>query len=454
MAADRMSALRALSRDRTGAGHADLVVRPGHGRPSPRRRGLRSAPLIVTQPIISVSTGAVHAVEALARFADGTAVEDVFAAAHAAGDGAQVEATCLAAALALRCRLPRHVRLSVNVSPDALAYVADRDVWPDDLHGIIVEVTEHAATHPDDLTDRLEALRARGAAIAIDDVSTGYAGLLRVARLRPEYVKVDRGVVSGIGDDAAQAAVLEALVTLSHRVGAAVIGEGVETLEDLETLSAFDVEFAQGFAVALPNAEIVTGVDDDVVAACRRGRYRMLTGGADHGRAVDQMRDVHAVTAILSATGGQRAIDDAITRTADRLSVDLLAVSVLVQGMSLSEIASTEALDPSVYALADYPTTLAVMRGGGTREIHAEDADAEAAEVALMREYRLVSLLLVPILDLGRTIGVLEVGHRSERRWSAQEVAQFQGLADNLAPVLRRLAGAGVPVTGHPVRQG
>jgi EAL domain-containing protein (putative c-di-GMP-specific phosphodiesterase class I) len=221
---------------------------------------------IHVQPIVDVVTGSAVAVEALARFPGLPAVSptDVFANAQRSGLAVELETACLRAALAVRDRLPRGVRLSVNVSPDVLTHPLLRQCWPTDLNGVIVEVSEHRATSPTQLSDELARLRRRGAAIAIDDVSTGYAGLLRLATLRPDFVKVDRQVIVGVRDSIAQTAVLEALVGLSHRLGAAVIAEGVERIADLTALAEFDVDCAQGFAVGRPTAEL-TAIDGLVV---------------------------------------------------------------------------------------------------------------------------------------------------------------------------------------------
>src|SRR5262249_44351000 len=61
---------------------------------------------IVLQPIVSVHTGVALAVEALARFPGEPDAEAVFAAAHAQGYGAALEASCLQTALAMRAQLP------------------------------------------------------------------------------------------------------------------------------------------------------------------------------------------------------------------------------------------------------------------------------------------------------------------------------------------------------------
>jgi EAL domain-containing protein (putative c-di-GMP-specific phosphodiesterase class I) len=397
-------------------------------------------PRIVVQPIISVSTGSVLSVEALARFddADGANTEEIFEAAHATGHGPALEATALHAALLLREQLPEGMLLSVNVSPNVLPYLDLVEFWPQNLQGVIVEVTEQDSDSPVELADHLVDLRDRGAAIAIDDVSTGYAGLLRLAQLRPDYVKVDRQVVSGVAESFTQAAVLEALVTFSHRLGAAVIGEGVEDLADLDALGEFDVDYAQGYAVGRPSSTI-EAIDDVVIAACRSGRQRLLNGSSIR-HAAASTRDVYAVTAALASAGHRNDIAAAIAATAADLGVDVIGVSIVAPGLNLREIANTgDALDPTVYSLVDYPATLAVIDGAGAMEVQMADPDSDPAERAVMEVLGHASLLLVAVYDDARAVGVLEFAQRTPRRWNAEDIAHAQGLAEHLSPVLKRL---------------
>jgi EAL domain-containing protein (putative c-di-GMP-specific phosphodiesterase class I) len=399
---------------------------------------------IALQPIISVPTGSVLAYEALARFADKANTEAAFRAAYADGWGPALEAQCVRAALRRRVDLPGAALLSVNVSPNALEFAETYNIWPDDLRGVVVEITEQEVNASVDLPAHLDLLRERGAAIAIDDVSTGYAGLLRLAQMAPDYVKVDRQVVTGVGDDVVRAAVLEALVTLSHRLGAAVIGEGVEGLADLAALSEHDVDYAQGFGIARPAAR-TAAIPVGIVGACRANRRRVLRGATASGREVARTRDVYAVTAALASAGHRHDIDAAIVATARDLGVDNIGVSILSGTLCLREIASTELLDTDSYSLARYPATAAVLNGAGPIEIQLADHDADPAERALMRRLGFASMLLVAVLHAGRAIGVVEFAHRTPRRWTAQDVAHARGLAEHLSPVLRRLGVGAAP---------
>jgi EAL domain-containing protein (putative c-di-GMP-specific phosphodiesterase class I) len=430
------------------------AVRPGarYSDPAPMVRTIRNDVSIELQPIIAVPTGAVFAVEALARFADGADSEVAFRVARKGGVGPELEARCLRAALRRRADLPEGVLLSVNVSPEALPFMAEQRVWDDDLRGVIVEITEQEVSRPAYVSAELDQLRNRGAAIAIDDVSTGYAGLLRLAEMAPDYVKVDRRVVTGVADELVQAAVLEALVTLSHRLGAAVIGEGVESLADLAALGQYDVDYAQGFAIARPSAEHVP-VSGEIVATCRANRRRVLGGDGTAAREVARTRDVYAVTAALASADRRHDVDTAIAAAAIDLGVDLIGVSILTSGARLREIASTGPLDPTVYVLRDYPATLAAMTGPRTIEVQLSDPGADAAERALMLRLGYQSLLLVPVIEGERTIGVVEFAHRTPRRWTAQDIAHARGLAGHLSPVLRRLGVGATPVASLSERR-
>jgi EAL domain-containing protein (putative c-di-GMP-specific phosphodiesterase class I) len=366
---------------------------------------------IVLQPVVDVATGVVVVMEALARFghAPGQPADKVIARAHQAGFGYTLEAACLRAALARREHLPAGVRLAVNLSPDVVHHPVVARSWPDDLDGVIVEITEYRANSPTALRDQLAHLRMRGAAIAVDDVSTGYAGLLRLASMRPDFVKIDRSVVSGVRDSMAQSAVLEALVTFSHRLRAAVIGEGVETLEDLVALAEFDVDCGQGWAIGRPAAypEPVSAL---VVATCQQTRRHLLQRHAAAGVSATTTYGMHAVTSALSHATGLAELHSAVARAATELGVDVVGVSVLGADNRLREIASSgDPIDTTSYPLDEYPATQKVLRTGETVEVHVSDPAADPAERIVLERLGHASLLIIPFFLDEQPIGILEL---------------------------------------------
>ena len=90
-------------------------------------------------------------------------------------------------------------------------------------HQIIVECTEQQAIHDvPRLKKQVQALRRAGFGFAIDDAGAGYASFTVIAALEPSIIKIDREIVSGIGDHDAEAkkALVEAFVSFSRRIGA------------------------------------------------------------------------------------------------------------------------------------------------------------------------------------------------------------------------------------------
>jgi EAL domain-containing protein (putative c-di-GMP-specific phosphodiesterase class I) len=390
------------------------------------------------QPIVDVSTGAMVATEALARFPQRPQqpVDEVISAAHSAGHGLALEAACLRSALSRRKDLPNNVRLALNISPDVLVSPVVARNWDADLSGVIVEITEHWASRPEVLMEQFARLRNRGAAIAVDDVGAGYAGMLRVATMRPDFVKVDRTIVNGVHDSEAKRAVLEALVSLSHRTGAAVIAEGIESLTDLVTLSELDVDFGQGWAIGRPahDAEPVSRV---VIAACRDARAGVLQRRPAFARTVD----MHAVAGALAGATGLADLHAATGRAAAQFGIDVISASVLDSAGVLREITSSGAvIDTAAYAVRDYPATRTVVESGDAVEIHVGDPDADPAEVAWLQRMHYASLLIVPLTVGEHVVGVLEFMQRVHRRWSTGDIVNARALATHLGNALLRIS--------------
>jgi EAL domain-containing protein (putative c-di-GMP-specific phosphodiesterase class I) len=210
---------------------------------------------IVFQPIVDLAGASIAGYEALARF-PGTATPDVwFAAAAEAGLGAELEALAISHALAALPDLPPNTFLTVNVSPHLLgsAPVAAAFAAPATLRRVVVELTEH--TPVDDLVAlraQTAALRARGALIAIDDAGSGYAGLQQLAELRPQLVKLDRSLVTGIDNDPVRYALAEMVGAFTGRIDAWLLAEGIETTGELAAFARLGVPLVQGWLVGRP----------------------------------------------------------------------------------------------------------------------------------------------------------------------------------------------------------
>jgi EAL domain-containing protein (putative c-di-GMP-specific phosphodiesterase class I) len=225
------------------------------------------------QPIVDLARGAVVGYEALARFAPGTAIgtEQWFATARELGRVAELEAAALRSALVHRADLPVNTFLTVNLGPDVLDHPAVREVLAAEvsLAGVVVELTEHARIDSyAALEPAIDRLRGAGAMLAIDDAGSGYAGLQHLVTLRPDIIKLDRGLIAGVDRDEAKRALVEMVGTFASRIDAWLLGEGVETRAELETLTRLGVPLAQGYYLGRP-AEPWSRVDGGSAAFVR-----------------------------------------------------------------------------------------------------------------------------------------------------------------------------------------
>ena len=210
---------------------------------------------LVFQPIVDLAAARIVGYEALSRF-PGTADPDVwFAAAADCGLAAELEALAVTRALAAVPLLPDDTFLAVNVSPHLLgsAPVQDALATRPDLHRVIVELTEHAPVHDlDALRRQTDALRARGALVALDDAGSGYSGLQQMAVLRPQVVKLDRALVTDVDSDPVRTALTEMVGEFAGRIDAWLLAEGVETAGELAALARLGVPLVQGWLLGRP----------------------------------------------------------------------------------------------------------------------------------------------------------------------------------------------------------
>ncbi len=214
---------------------------------------------IELQPIIDLTTGAVHAYEALARFAHGERPAPWFSLADRLGRRPALERACLRAALARLADLPAGCSLTVNLSadlipdPEVLAMIEAESA----SDRLVIEVSERQTVSADlDVLAAIIRLRARRVRFAVNNVGVGHAGLGQLAAARPEYLKLDRSIVRGIADDADRTRFMRSFSSFVRDTGCQVIAEGIESDEDLAAARSSGIEFAQGFLLGRPAADV------------------------------------------------------------------------------------------------------------------------------------------------------------------------------------------------------
>ncbi|WP_432563422.1 EAL domain-containing protein [Kineococcus sp. SYSU DK003] len=231
---------------------------------------------LVLHPVVDVAAGRVAGYEVLSRFPSAVPVEEWFRAARALGREADLDRVVLTGALARLQALPPGTFLTVNAGPTSLA---DEDLMAlltaQDLTGVVVELTEHDDCDPRDLVAPLARLRARGALVALDDVGTGHSGLLRMAVVRPEILKIDLQLVRNLHQDPVKRSLVQFLGECAGRLDAWIIAEGVETVAELDVLRGMGVPLVQGFLLSRPHDDFAP-LSDEALRLLRAPVHRHL----------------------------------------------------------------------------------------------------------------------------------------------------------------------------------
>jgi EAL domain-containing protein (putative c-di-GMP-specific phosphodiesterase class I) len=98
----------------------------------------------------------------------------------------------------------------------------------------------------------LDALNELGVALSVDDFGTGYSSLSYLKRIPIETLKIDKSFIRDIAIDTDDAAIVDAICSLSRSLRLNVIAEGVETHEQLGLLRNLGVGTVQGYLLSRP----------------------------------------------------------------------------------------------------------------------------------------------------------------------------------------------------------
>jgi EAL domain-containing protein (putative c-di-GMP-specific phosphodiesterase class I) len=94
--------------------------------------------------------------------------------------------------------------------------------------------------------------------VAVDDAGAGYASMQHVVELRPDLIKLDISLVRGIDTDTARQALVAGMRYFAEQTDCLLLGEGIETAAELETLGRLGVSLGQGYLLGRP-APVPTG---------------------------------------------------------------------------------------------------------------------------------------------------------------------------------------------------
>ncbi|MCI3927115.1 GGDEF domain-containing protein [Paenibacillus sp. TRM 82003] len=116
-----------------------------------------------------------------------------------------------------------------------------------------LELTESSVMlHPKGSSQTLKGLKKLGVSVSIDDFGTGFSSLNYLSLFPLDTLKIDKTFVQAMADGAKNAALVQAIVDLGHKLGLSIVAEGVETPEQRSTLAGFGCDAIQGYLLSPP----------------------------------------------------------------------------------------------------------------------------------------------------------------------------------------------------------
>ncbi|MFW6252830.1 MAG: EAL domain-containing protein [bacterium] len=220
----------------------------------------------VLQPIVNLKDRDIVGVEALARGYDNAGATcdplSLFAEAAQQRDILSLDRQCREAAFAAyeAAGPGRPDVLFVNLTSSLLDDPSSSDnylleqvhAWGIRPDRVAIEVVESGVRSMDTLRSFAERYRRHGFLIALDDFGASHSNLERLVELKPDVVKIDRNLVSGVHENHYKRAVVEAISGLCHSFGAISLAEGVEHSAELECLTSLGCDLFQGYLLARP----------------------------------------------------------------------------------------------------------------------------------------------------------------------------------------------------------
>ncbi len=221
------------------------------------------------QPILDVPSGEIYAYECLSRGKkkDGTLMppDVMFESARKTEMLFNLDRQCRISALKNAKSRGITKKIFINFTPtsiynpefclrDTVKTAIDLDF---DLASIVFEVVESERveniTH---LKNIFDFYKNMGFKVALDDVGSGYSSLNMLAELKPDIIKIDMKLVRDVDKDPVKKAIISSLVLIAKELNLLTLAEGIETESELNVIRELKIDFAQGYFIGRPSADI------------------------------------------------------------------------------------------------------------------------------------------------------------------------------------------------------
>ena len=220
------------------------------------------------QPIVDIGKGRIFSYEALVRGVSNEPAGEIYQKVNQ-DNLYRFDQSCRVKAIDLASRLGIDCRLNINFFPNAVyqpelcirTTVAAARAKGFPIENIVFEVIEGEAIRDHaHLSNIINYYKKQGFSTAIDDFGSGYAGLNLLAEYQPDFIKLDRKLVTGIHLSPPRQAIARAVIQVCRDLHIGLLAEGVEDISEVAWFAKQGVELFQGNYFAEPGFEILPDV--------------------------------------------------------------------------------------------------------------------------------------------------------------------------------------------------
>ncbi len=243
------------------------------------------------QPIVNTVDGDVYAYEALMRSRTETKIPPLTIIKYAAMQERLSDIECATFLNVLNiidkesekfggARIFINSIPGVSISDEATSEL--NDYLSSHAEKVVVELTEEAELKDSDLERLKEYFEKMHIDIAVDDYGSGYSNVSNLLRYMPDYVKIDRSLLSDIQDYPQKQHFVREIIDFCHDNDILALAEGVETAEEVQTVIHLGADLIQGFYTAKPSAEIVHQICERCRSEIKLFHQERIDGYAKH----------------------------------------------------------------------------------------------------------------------------------------------------------------------------
>lgn len=151
----------------------------------------------------------------------------------------------------------KDLKICINISPKTIVredFLEKFDFSTEEIKNLEIEITERGEFSYTELMYKLLKLKELGIKVVMDDFPIGGSNLENLLKAHINSVKIDRGLTKYLSSDKGKA-IYRSIVKFLKELGSEITSEGVESEDELKTVTEIGVDLVQGYYIGKPISE-------------------------------------------------------------------------------------------------------------------------------------------------------------------------------------------------------